>query len=158
MNRGRHHRLAGRTEQRLPGYLRPAVDATGSCEWFTNGVVVSTYSGDQVQPVLAADGSHGAIIAWEDYRNGSNWDIYGSVSMPQATCCGYGGRHHRRTTGNQINPVMVEGEPGGAIVAFEDTRSGTSDIYASATPICSVSPPGSTSATSMKNSSIASSF
>ncbi len=31
--------------------------------------------GNQVEPVVAGDGYGGAIIAWQDYRNG-DWDIY----------------------------------------------------------------------------------
>ena len=39
-------------------------------------MAISTASGNQQSPQLASDGGSGAIIAWQDYRSGSEWDIY----------------------------------------------------------------------------------
>jgi hypothetical protein len=52
------------------------VDSDGIPQWTTNGVIIS--SGDEYQdyPKIAADGSGGAIIAWQDGRNTFNADIY----------------------------------------------------------------------------------
>jgi hypothetical protein len=44
--------------------------------WKKEGVPVSTASSYQMTPVLATDGNEGAIIVWEDFRNGSHYDIY----------------------------------------------------------------------------------
>ncbi|MBI5471438.1 MAG: T9SS type A sorting domain-containing protein [Ignavibacteriae bacterium] len=46
--------------------------------WGTNGVVVSNAFNDQLNPVVAPDGFGGAIIAWDDTRNGGR-DIYAQV-------------------------------------------------------------------------------
>ncbi|MFB3896657.1 MAG: hypothetical protein ACE14V_10185, partial [bacterium] len=35
----------------------------------------TTATNNQYYPILVSDGSGGAIIAWQDYRNG-NYDIY----------------------------------------------------------------------------------
>jgi hypothetical protein len=43
--------------------------------WAVNGQAISTAPRDQVTPGLVAAGFGGAIIGWNDLRNG-NWDIY----------------------------------------------------------------------------------
>ena len=49
----------------------------GTSLWQTNGVPVSTASGLQLNPSLTTDGNGGAVIAWDDNRNGTaNCDIY----------------------------------------------------------------------------------
>jgi hypothetical protein len=44
--------------------------------WIPNGVALCTASGDQVYPALDSDGAGGAIIDWDDYRSGTDVDIY----------------------------------------------------------------------------------
>jgi len=51
------------------------IDKDGAPLWNSDGVMVSTASNSQLKPVIIGDGSGGAIIAWEDYRNGI-CDIY----------------------------------------------------------------------------------
>ncbi len=54
-----------------------SVNSSGVVEWTTNGVAICTAIGSQDAPQLVNDCSGGAIIAWEDVRNGSgNADIY----------------------------------------------------------------------------------
>lgn len=57
--------------------------------WPAQGSPVSTQSGNQFLPAIAADGSGGALIAWQDYRDGPNADVYaagssGVVGAPSA--------------------------------------------------------------------------
>jgi len=53
------------------------VDANGLCIWTANGVPICMSSGEQRAQQLVSDCSGGAIIAWEDLRNGSsNIDVY----------------------------------------------------------------------------------
>jgi hypothetical protein len=107
------------------------VDATGSTMWTANGIAVcGTYS-SQLLPRMAVDGAGGAIVTWHDDRNG-NWDIFaqridgaGSVqwSSSGAAICVMNGSQH-------TTHVVSDGA-GGAIVIWNDYRSGTSyDIYA----------------------------
>ena len=51
------------------------IDWKGKVLWTLDGVVVSIAPNDQVNPKMVTDGSGGAIIIWEDSRNG-NVDIY----------------------------------------------------------------------------------
>lgn len=51
------------------------VDPNGALQWGTNGVAICAASGNQVMPTITLDGCGGAIVVWDDLRNG-NWDIY----------------------------------------------------------------------------------
>jgi hypothetical protein len=42
--------------------------------WATGGVAVCSAAGDQDYPVLASDGSHGVLVAWQDWR--TDGDVY----------------------------------------------------------------------------------
>ena len=55
------------------------VDSGGAVKWATNDVAICTASGDQSVPQLISDGSGGAIITWEDYRSGTDYDIYAQM-------------------------------------------------------------------------------
>ncbi|MFQ5753017.1 MAG: FlgD immunoglobulin-like domain containing protein, partial [bacterium] len=59
------------------------IEPSGNLRWGSNGVAVSTASNAQKNPVLIDDKLGGAIIVWEDRRNGTNIDIYAQkVSAP----------------------------------------------------------------------------
>ena len=54
------------------------IDSNGSIHsgWAINGTAICTAVQDQTLPSIASDGSSGAIIAWTDYRDGSDNKIY----------------------------------------------------------------------------------
>jgi len=103
--------------------------AEGGIAW-PESVAVCTKGGNQENIRMVSDGSGGAIIIWQDYRNG-NFDIYAQRIDKNRTpkwypdgvvVCDY--------TGDQKNPVIVGDGYGGAIIAWEDYRSGLPNIYA----------------------------
>jgi hypothetical protein len=51
-------------------------DSLGNFLWGVSPVAVCSASGSQNQPEVLADVEGGAIIAWEDRRSLSRWDIY----------------------------------------------------------------------------------
>ena len=53
------------------------INSAGAVQWTTDGTAVCTVGGTQNYPTLTSDGAGGAIITWEDNRNG-NIDIYAS--------------------------------------------------------------------------------
>ena len=109
------------------------VNASGVVQWTTNGVAVSTATSFQMNPALASDGSGGAIITWQDFRNGADYDIYvqrinaaGAVQwLPDgiAACV---------ATGAQEGAVVVSDDAGGAFITWTNGAWGstTQDIYA----------------------------
>src|SRR5207244_605885 len=99
--------------------------------WPSNGrdICIARNQGDAT---MVSDGGAGAIVAWEDDRNGPKSDIYaqhvlasGSVDPAwpvngQALCAaGPGFSLH----------IVADGD-GGAIVTWVDQRIGSNDIYA----------------------------
>jgi hypothetical protein len=60
------------------------VDSDGAPLWTGDGVALCTAGADQTNPAIASDGSGGAIVVWQDERDGdANTDIYAQrVSDP----------------------------------------------------------------------------
>ncbi len=52
------------------------IDASGVVQWTTDGVPICTDTLNQQLPQIISDGAGGAIITWDDFRNGFNHDIY----------------------------------------------------------------------------------
>jgi len=109
--------------------------ASAWAAWPSNvndAVAVCTASGTQDAQVVVSDGAGGVIIAWEDQRSGifdiyalrllangdiaPGWSANGTVICSQAAV--------------QTNPTICSDGAGGAIIAWEDARSNTGDVYA----------------------------
>lgn len=103
--------------------------------WPQNGVAICTAAQAQTAPVIAADNSGGAFIAWRDFRNGVDGNIFvqhvlqGGMVDPLwpadglAVCT---------ASGNQRNVKIVADGAGGAILVWEDDRdfaTNNFDIY-----------------------------
>ncbi len=107
------------------------VASSGAVMWQANGAAVCVSTGSQFAPRLAADGSGGAVLAWEDFRAG-NADLYVQRM--------YGGGAPAWTSNgvalvtlasSQVHPAITTDGQGGAIVAWEDFRGPFgSDVYA----------------------------
>jgi len=68
------------TDYRVPSNVdvyAQKIFANGSVAWTTNGVAIGSEINTQAHPQICNDGTDGAIITWEDERNGlGNTDIY----------------------------------------------------------------------------------
>ncbi|HUN65453.1 MAG TPA: hypothetical protein VMW43_05080 [Bacteroidota bacterium] len=53
-----------------------SIDGSGTLLWTTGGAVVGAAPGTQSCPVMIGNGGRGAIITWQDRRNGSDYDIF----------------------------------------------------------------------------------
>ena len=108
------------------------VNGIGEMQWTTNGVSICKATGDQKGPILAIDGSNGAIVSWSDGR-GNDVDVYAQRIAANGTV-------QWATDGVPLTTEVLDqvattcGPDGsdGAIVAWHwyktyDTRS---DIYA----------------------------
>ena len=108
-------------------------DMNGNRLWGSGGVAVCTVTDAQESPVLCSNGSGGIIVAWQDRRTSTDYDIYAqalngngallwapSTGVPICT-----------TTGNQILEVIASDGAGGAMIAWRDTRLALdANIYA----------------------------
>jgi predicted lipoprotein with Yx(FWY)xxD motif len=66
--------MDGRSEN--PGIYAQRVNASESVLWAANGIALCTATGGGGSPIIVSDGAGGAIVTWNDYRNGTNYDIY----------------------------------------------------------------------------------
>ncbi|MBI4546679.1 MAG: T9SS type A sorting domain-containing protein [Ignavibacteriae bacterium] len=106
------------------------VDGNGQVQWTIHGVPICTASADQVNPKIVSDGAGGAIITWEDNRNGNN-DLYaqridGSGVVRWTT----NGVVITTASGDQNAHQVISDNAGGAILVWQDNRNGNLDIYA----------------------------
>ncbi len=124
-----------RSNHFYPQLYAQAISSTGTLKWALSGVTICTTSWNQaygqINPELVSDGQGGAIITWEDYRNGNYYDIYaqdinsaGTVkwTLNGAAVCTAGG--------GDSNPELVSDGQGGAIMTWQDSRTDANDIYA----------------------------
>ena len=112
-------------------YVR-RVNALGVPQWTAHGVALCTAANIQSDPTIVSDGAGGAIVTWLDFRSGSNADVYvqrvNASGVPQWTANGVA---LCTAANDQTLPTIVSDGAAGAIVTWNDYRSGTStDIYA----------------------------
>jgi hypothetical protein len=107
------------------------VDADGFPGWTPDGIALCSAANDQLTPVIATDLAGGAIVAWDDYRDGATADIYVQRVDDTGTPLWTGNGVALCTAADdQISAAIVYDNAGGAIVAWQDRRSGTTyDIY-----------------------------
>jgi hypothetical protein len=89
---------------------------------------------NQYTSVLVADGAGGVIVAWQDLRSGTSFDIYAQHVLASGVvdpAWPVDGRVICSAANDQSSPAIVSDGAGGAIIAWQDYRSGTTnDIYA----------------------------
>ena len=127
--------LVAWSEWNAPGsrYMAMAhrVGATGTTQWGPYGVLQSVFNSNQNTPVIAPDGSGGAIVVWKDDRNGVDTDLYaqrvsssGNIQWTGdgiAVCTAMGDQHNSR--------IVPDGS-GGVVAVWEDDRyGGYSDLF-----------------------------
>jgi hypothetical protein len=109
------------------------VNAAGLVQWIGNGVALCTEpTGGQYSVQLAADGAGGAVVVWQDDRNGFDSDIFAQrVNASGAVLWDADGVAVCTATNFQSGPQIVADGSGGAIMAWIDVRdAGPDDIYA----------------------------
>jgi predicted lipoprotein with Yx(FWY)xxD motif len=126
----------GRSGSRSGSYdiYAQRISADGTPLWAADGVAICTATGGQSLPDITSDGSGGAIVAWEDRRSGTNYDIYAQrISADGTPLWAADGVAICTATYTTNGYAVVSDEAGGAIVAWVDHRSGISSddgIYA----------------------------
>ncbi|MCO6446367.1 MAG: hypothetical protein J5I67_01875, partial [Ignavibacterium album] len=100
--------------------------------WDTSGVAVCNAAGSQFSPQITSDLNGGAIICWTDYRNVSgDADIYSQrINSNGDALWALDGIDVCSADNNQEKPDIISDETGGAILVWQDNRTGSADIYA----------------------------
>lgn len=101
--------------------------------WPVNGLPVCLADSTQSPQAVCSDGAGGAFVAWYDWRNGLERDIYVHHVLPNGSvdpgwpanglAVGVG-------VGDQVGARLVPDGAGGAIVAWVDVRTGAFDVHA----------------------------
>ena len=107
------------------------VSVGGGLVGIADGVAVCTSGTDQTNPDMCSDGNGGAIIVWQDFRSTTSIDIWVQRMSPAVAIRWpvNGVVMNNNVAYDQINPKLVSDGIGGAIMTWEDFRTGlTSDI------------------------------
>ncbi len=105
-------------------------DDQGTMLWTTDGVPLCSAPGNQTVPVMAKDGSGGAIVAWVDPRDGL-YDIYAQhLDASGAVQWVADGLDICPIAEDQMQAAVSSDGAGGAIIAWRDNRDSSQDIYA----------------------------
>ncbi len=104
------------------------LSGSGTLLWPVEGVVVcasSTSLYGQGNPLPINDGMGGMIIAWSDYRDAVQYDVYAQrVTAAGVPLWSATGAPVCTNPSQQYVPVVVTNGSGGAIFAWEDHRNG----------------------------------
>jgi len=108
------------------------LDAAGAALWTPDGMPICDDGQPQLGVGIAPDGSGGVIAVWEDFRSGSDGDLYAQrVSAAGAPAWGLNGVVVCVAAGAQASPSICSSTAGGAVVLWRDQRAGGSgDLYA----------------------------
>jgi hypothetical protein len=114
-----------------PDIYAQRINGSGISQWTASGTALCTATGTQDKPVLVSDGSGGAIMVWNDARNG-NPDVYAQrVSTSGAALWGGDGVPVVNAAEQQAFPTLIPIAGGGAIFTWQDFRNDIKgDVYA----------------------------
>ena len=103
------------------------ISSAGEALWNADGIRANGAPNNQYVPDLASDGAGGAIVAWSDNRNGTDYDIYAQRIGPDGgqqwhppgvpVCTAAGDQ-------NKYGMLVVPDGIGGAVIAWRDRRAG----------------------------------
>jgi len=102
---------------------------TVDARWPVNGIALSTRPTEQAGAAIVQDGAGGAIVTWEDQFT----DIFAQHVLASGAldpAFPTNGQPVIAQPTVEISPSMVAAGPGGAIIAWMDFRSDSSDVYA----------------------------
>jgi hypothetical protein len=99
------------------------IDIDGNPLWMEDGVLVCSDAANQYNPVIVADGSGGAVIAWSDYRTPvEDSEVYAqridSDGDANSSWPANGVRISNGAIGDDYGQCMIPDGSGGAIIAY----------------------------------------
>jgi predicted lipoprotein with Yx(FWY)xxD motif len=65
------HRNAGNSD-----IYAQRIASNAALNWAATGFAMCTMGNDQLKPMIVSNGNLGAIVVWQDYRSGNNFDVY----------------------------------------------------------------------------------
>ncbi len=120
-----------RNDPQYPDLFAQKINASGNLLWNADGVAVSVEAYAQQDPRITADNNGGAIIVWDDTRDGNapNFDVYAQrLDSNGSTLLADNGMIICDEVGEQ-NGSIVKFSNGNAYVNWLDARNGSHGIY-----------------------------
>ncbi|MCF2503959.1 T9SS type A sorting domain-containing protein [Dyadobacter sp. CY107] len=113
------------------------INSNGQLQWTLGGLPVCTANEEQIDPRIISDTQGGAIIAWQDSRNGTaNNDIYAQrINASGQAQWAIDGIPVCAQSSNQFSPHITPDGEGGVVMCWTDTRNAgviydNKDVYA----------------------------
>ncbi len=106
------------------------LNSSGQAQWQSNGVAVTNSTGNENSPLMVVDGNSGVILTWEDNQNPAS-DIYAQrLNDSGQPLWGANGIQICNADDYQKQQQIIADGNSGAIIAWEDGRNSSQDIYA----------------------------
>ncbi len=107
------------------------INAAGEIQWYSNGLQICLAPYSQFEVQLAEDAEEGVYMTWTDKReDGSVCDTYGQhIDLDGTVHWDVDGVAISTADGSQSSSQIVYDGEGGAIVVWNDYRTGFGDIY-----------------------------
>ncbi|MBL7994424.1 fibronectin type III domain-containing protein, partial [bacterium] len=107
------------------------INSSGVAQWTADGVAICTATNTQSIGGITTDGAAGAIITWQDLRDGVDNKIYAQrISSAGVTQWTADGEAVSTFASYQDGPTITSDSSGGAFIAWRDIRNGDFDLYA----------------------------
>jgi len=105
------------------------VDSNGVVYWGNGKVICDAQGNQSAIDILSNNKTQGLIVSWKDNRSG-DYDIYAQKLTPDGDAVwSNNGIAVCDASGDQLNPNIISDKAGGAILVWQDGRSGEFDIY-----------------------------
>jgi hypothetical protein len=91
------------------------VSAAGVPQWTADAVALCTVARDQWFSTVVSDGTGGAIVAWQDYRSNTNFDIYAQRVQANGELGGVAGVPREAPLALALEPVRPNPSLGGTL-------------------------------------------
>ncbi len=107
------------------------INSLGIALWPSGGVVICNDVDAQINPKVIPDNANGAIVVWQDKRNGLEYTIFAQrIDSTGTVLWTTNGVNVCNIAGGKTNPKIEIDGAGGAYIAWQDKRTGVYDIYA----------------------------
>jgi hypothetical protein len=93
----------------------------------TGGIPISSATNGQYTPAVSHNGEN-FLVVWEDYRSGTSYDIYGARVSSDGSVLDSSGIAISSASSSQSTPSVTHNGVD-FLVVWQDSRSGSADIY-----------------------------
>ena len=105
------------------------INSSAALQWSADGLAVCAQASSQTFAAITSDGSGGAIITWQDFRNGSPSIYAQRINASGVVQWSTDGVAISINVNGENHPSITGDGSGGAIITWYTFRNGNNDIY-----------------------------